>query len=925
MSVSPAEPKSILKASEIDLSDTSTAVASSSVSQNIPKLSHQRHGYRRMDSQGSVRFSPDVESACENTPYSTIPLIVEGDSNNSANMSQGLGISRMSTSSSRKPPSPPSPSSGFYSPPIGSGSLMTSPATSQNRLLASPSWSENNTYGEGGGYSGVDQRHTRNESLNEVDISRGKISAFTESLDMAFDSPNLSRLNSIRETPVHDEKHIGCGCAANNDIHSRVRSWTSVSVLCLCIYSTIFSGIWFFIAVLQPRYGERIKTNGSLTPTTASILFAGFAKSIELSFVTIFVNFLGQVLSRRSLIRNSDGVTVAELTMRNWVIQPGFMITNPKILRRAALSILGGITLTAAFVAMFYTTASDAIVSPSLQFGKWESVVMKGLVKTGYGNRFYVEQSCQTPISTAMDSSYSASTCVDIDHAGEAYHNFLEYVHTWADIAAAGGKGNSSDLAHRPNVTAMLYDNTTVKASWIRTNTSDMAASYKKYNRVVNNVTLAMPHSNVISAATDQVNGILQPSDLEGVGEYKVRASVVSPTINVLCANMNKTELSPIIYVDWPNAVTTDSTSVPNQKLAWAGYISQIILEPGQNYLNSTAVDDIFGWGANKKQPPVFPMLPIDYNIISNISVYQSDFIYILAKSSTTTDYTICEMSSFLATDCSTTYSAAGAGGILENTCEDPNDEIAYAKSYDPPPPPPAPQGDYRNIISEWALTLSLNTGISNDNASISRLLTQFVTTTPSLNTTLPSLAEALASLAGCTLLISAQDATFKHYLGYNGTDNIVSPGVYEPFNASISSQSYTSGPAVRWQKMFYIVLLLVFLTNLFCLGYFIRQRGLVTDFTETQNLFALAVNSPPSQRLGGSCGAGPQGDQLNVDFHVHHEENSSHFYLKEGTSSSVFEPASFELKSRKAPAMGLKSRTASSYSMLSNKRRSIL
>lgn len=261
----------------------------------------------------------------------------------------------------------------------------------------------------------------------------------------------------------------------------------------------------------------------------------------------------------------------------------------------------------------------------------------------------------------------------------------------------------------------------------------------------------------------------------------------------------------------------------------------------------------------------------------------------------------------------------------MENTCEDPNDGIAYDKSYDPPPPPPGRQQDFRNIISEWALTLSLNTGISNDNASISRLLTQFITTAPSLNTTLPSLAEALASLSGCTLLISAEGATYRHYMGYNATNEIVDPGVYEPFNASISSQSYTSGPAVHWQNMFYVVLLLVFLTNIFCLGYFIRQRGLVTDFTETQNLFALAVNSPPSQRLGGSCGAGPQGDQLNVDFHVHHEENSSHFYLKEGSSSSVFEPSSFELKSRTGSVMKLKSRTASSYSMLSNKRRSIL
>lgn len=143
-----------------------------------------------------------------------------------------------------------------------------------------------------------------------------------------------------------------------------------------------------------------------------------------------------------------------------------------------------------------------------------------------------------------------------------------------------------------------------------------MDANYKKYNRIVNNVTLAMPHSGVISAASDQINGILQPSDLEGVGEYQVRASVVSPTINVLCANMNKSELSPIIYVDWPNAITNQSMSVPNQRVPWSGYTSEIVLEPGQKYLNSTAADNVFGWGVNDRQPPVFPMVSLEYVMI---------------------------------------------------------------------------------------------------------------------------------------------------------------------------------------------------------------------------------------------------------------------------------------------------------------------
>lgn len=49
------------------------------------------------------------------------------------------------------------------------------------------------------------------------------------------------------------------------------------------------------IAIVQPRYGRTIHSGGKLTPTTASTLFALFAKTIELSFVTVFVTFLGQV------------------------------------------------------------------------------------------------------------------------------------------------------------------------------------------------------------------------------------------------------------------------------------------------------------------------------------------------------------------------------------------------------------------------------------------------------------------------------------------------------------------------------------------------------------------------------------------------------------------------------------------------------
>jgi hypothetical protein len=72
---------------------------------------------------------------------------------------------------------------------------------------------------------------------------------------------------------------------------------------------------------------------------------------------------------------------------------------------------------------------------------------------------------------------------------------------------------------------------------------------------------------------------------------------------------MNPTELKPLIYTEWPHALTKNST-IPNQKMAWPGYEGQNQPVPGQKYLNSTVVDDLFEWGEKyKRQPPIFPMV----------------------------------------------------------------------------------------------------------------------------------------------------------------------------------------------------------------------------------------------------------------------------------------------------------------------------
>lgn len=123
----------------------------------------------------------------------------------------------------------------------------------------------------------------------------------------------------------------------------------------------MFSGIWLALAIIRPRYGRRISNDSRLPPSTASLLCAAFSKSIELSFTTVFVAFLGQVLSRRAFAKKSKGITIAEMSMRSWIMQPGTLMTHWENVGHAAFTLLGSIALIAALMAMVYTTASDAL------------------------------------------------------------------------------------------------------------------------------------------------------------------------------------------------------------------------------------------------------------------------------------------------------------------------------------------------------------------------------------------------------------------------------------------------------------------------------------------------------------------------------------------------------------------------------------
>ena len=353
-----------------------------------------------------------------------------------------------------------------------------------------------------------------------------------------------------------------------------------------------------------------------------------------------------------------------------------------------------------------------------------------------------------------------------------------------------------------------------------------------------------------------------------------MQTSVPSPTTNVLCASMQEDELKPMVYSQWPsgNGTAMNTTGWP------VGF--GIPYYP--SWLNQTPVDDLFGFGEKYgRRHPVFSRLPIPYNTVLNSTGMYIDSIYILATSATG-EYTMCSLRGSLTTKCSTNYHASLSGGMMTVRCEDPQDKLAYINSY-----PNATEGvivpDWADLADQWATSLSLNAGITDGAASNARLLSQLIPTKQALDPSLPSIAEALAVLSGCTLLLGSTDSPFIHFWNYSTTVDTLTDPQYQGFRAHIRTREYTSGGTRSWQGIFYIILFLTFATNVFCLIYFVVRHGLVTDFIEPQNLFALSLNSPSSHALDGACGGGPEGEQLVMNWHIKMDHEREHFYFQNG------------------------------------------
>ncbi|KAE9992913.1 hypothetical protein EG327_007221 [Venturia inaequalis] len=430
------------------------------------------------------------------------------------------------------------------------------------------------------------------------------------------------------------------------------------------------------------------------------------------------------------------------------------------------------------------------------------------------------------------------------------------------------GNASTVDQRFRPQGFGLFNENITVNGSWIHT--IDTKKVSEKFGRAINNVTLAMPHSGVVQAGWDSKNNIIQPSDLDSIGIYNIRAAVPSPYVNVLCANAAEAELAPLIYEKQRNVALNTTLDLANLSTHW---YTESMNWTEFNSVKSTPLDEVFGW-AEPSDRPAFYKLPIKFNTILNNTrpKYHRDSLYLLGTGDTT-GYFICKIKGGTTPICSTEYSATGNNGNLKAKC-DLDDSMAFNKKNTSRVE--TTSFDWWDVGQTALTAMSLNSGVTDGASANARLLTQLMLKDDALNPALPSPAEALAVMIGCTLLMSADGSPFVEFWNY--TVATLNPGEYQSFDALFQGQEYASGGVLPYQKAFHLVLIPVFLLNLFVLAYLLIHKGLVTDFSEPPNLFSLAVNSPPSTLLAGSCGGGPHGRQYEVNWAIQTE--GEHLYM---------------------------------------------
>lgn len=520
---------------------------------------------------------------------------------------------------------------------------------------------------------------------------------------------------------------------------------------------------------------------------------------------------------------------------------------------------------------------------------KWADQEFLGKVYAQFSDFEYIKREFSDfpgSIGSLVKEGYSFDV-----FSGNSYYPTTQWIRGWKKENANG---------NRPPPTSLWQRDTAVEGIWIDPVQQTLASS-RKHARMVDNVTLVYPHLGVQQASRDEVNKLIQPTVYDLSGELNVNVSVASPIMNVACAAVSRKEIAPLVYTTWPegrknftpSTFSTDATRFIPQQAAER---------------NRTEVDDIFGWNNDLKPRPVFPTYPpLNSSVIQSYTTdglrslefhimfaVQNQLVNVNASApesstdsgSQTDSFVICQLKAGMTDGCTTSYHAQESGSKLRVSCNE-NDAGFYSRNdmrWEP---------NWADMANAWAQSITLGTGIENETASNSQVLSEITPFYDSQKGAIvpsdhPSIAEMLSVEASSTLLLGAIGAPFIRYWRYKPHNLYNSPDIVK-FLGKHQETVPVSGNLDHDKQRALTTMLFIPLALVAILGVFVvicghmlpsfRRRPFITDFTDQKTMFAVAMNSPPNEAISGACASGPSKSQLKSRWKVNHDADNNHYY----------------------------------------------
>ncbi|KAE9980742.1 hypothetical protein EG328_012087 [Venturia inaequalis] len=645
--------------------------------------------------------------------------------------------------------------------------------------------------------------------------------------------------NSLRLSHVQENDSESMQSINKDDYPHKMQNRSSSSYtkyLAVSILSTLLSLAYVVIAVWGPTW-DTIR-DPSISKNVTSIV----AKIIEASFGSICVLFVGQLLTRRSTSEDTHhGVSLYQICMRDWIIDPASMFSDDKVLWLGMRSFLGWYVLVASVAALLYGTASQNLVQPVVRDTSGRRSTLNGLVTTSFGDEVFIERKYRSSLvpdpSVITDRSY-----MSVVYSARCSDSWNSYLSAWNGIT------NQKTIQSQRFVPWTIDRSTQgqINGSWVQD--IDMIDVSKKFDgRIVNNVTLAIPHPGISKAASDKSNLIAQPNEFEGgVGRYQIRAQIPSPYLNIICTNAKRSDLEGLVHEDQIEGQLNNSDLlIPDKD-------PQFVIDfDWEKYTTvKSPLDNIFNWNNSNNKRPIFYRYPpanqtvrtigsLEYDSFGRNSVYLLSAPGDLSKDNSTQEYTLCSIQAGLLVNCFTELSVAGNSSVMTAHCDDSSNSMAYSRRDSSAKDTVRPA--FVAVGSLAATSVGLNNGELGNPADNMNYLTKLILKNATLRSDRPSIAEGLAAFLLPSLVMAAQDSPFD-----TSTTPASSTESLQSFPIILTATLYASGGKKWYQHFYVIVLAVVFLMNSYMLYYlFLRHRkDLKMDICDSMNLFGLAVAS---------------------------------------------------------------------------------